>query len=83
VSTFVKTAHNSEDGKFKRFTKEREAARNEVERVFGVLQSQWAIVRLPTRIWSTGSMWEVMTTCVIMYNMIVEDERGDNIYDQG
>ena len=24
-----------------------------------------------------------MTTCVIMHNMIVEDERDDSIYDQG
>jgi hypothetical protein len=24
-----------------------------------------------------------MTACVIMLNMIVEDERDDNIYDQG
>jgi hypothetical protein len=28
-------------------------------------------------------MWNAMTTCVIMHNMIVENERGDNIYDQG
>jgi hypothetical protein len=26
-------------------------------------------------------MWDVMTSCVIMHNMIVEDEQDDNIYD--
>ncbi|XP_040254733.1 uncharacterized protein [Aegilops tauschii subsp. strangulata] len=30
-----------------------------------------------------GKPWEVMTACVIMHNMIVEDERDDRIFDQG
>jgi hypothetical protein len=28
-------------------------------------------------------MWNVMTACVIMHKMIVENERDDSIYDQG
>ena len=28
-------------------------------------------------------LWEVMTACVIMHNMIVEDERPERLYDQG
>jgi hypothetical protein len=28
-------------------------------------------------------MWNVMSACVIMHNMIVENGRDDNIYDQG
>jgi hypothetical protein len=32
--------------------------------------------------WSVQQVWEVMTTCVIIYNMIVEEERDDSIYDR-
>jgi hypothetical protein len=28
-------------------------------------------------------MWVVMTACVVMHNMIVDDERDESIYDQG
>ena len=27
-------------------------------------------------------MWSVMTACVIMHNMIVEDERDDSVFDE-
>jgi hypothetical protein len=82
-STFVKTIHTPRDQKESRFAQEQEAARKDVKRAFAVLQSRWAIVRHPARTWSREVMWEVMTVCVIMHNMIVEDERDNNIYDQG
>jgi hypothetical protein len=28
-------------------------------------------------------MWQVMTACVIMHNMIVKEEHDDSVYDQG
>jgi hypothetical protein len=80
---FVKTVRNSADEKCKRFAKEQEAARKDVNRAFGVLQSRWAIVRYPARTWSPERMWNVMTACVIMRNMIVENEQDDIIYEQG
>jgi hypothetical protein len=33
--------------------------------------------------WSVQQIWEVMTACVVMHNMIVEAERDDSVYDQG
>jgi hypothetical protein len=28
-------------------------------------------------------MWKVMTACVIMHNMIIEEKHDDSVYDQG
>jgi hypothetical protein len=80
-TTFVKTISNPNDEKKKRFAKEQESARKDVERAFGALQSRWAIVRHPARTWDKDQLWEVMTACVIMHNMIVEDERDEGMHD--
>jgi hypothetical protein len=79
----VKTQRNPTEEKYSRFAKEEEACRKDVERAFGVLQSRWAIVCHPTKQWSVQQTWEVMTACVIMHNIIVEEERDDTVYDQG
>jgi hypothetical protein len=82
-TTLVKTIPNLVGEKRKRFTQQQESARKDVEPAFGVLQSRWGIVRYPARTWSTRQLWEVMTTCVIMHNMFVVDDRPERLYDQG
>ena len=82
-STLMKTIPNPQGEKRQRFAKLQESARKDVECAFSVLQSRWGIVRNPALTWSTQKLWEVMTGCVIMHNMIVEDERDESIYDQG
>ncbi|XP_047947137.1 uncharacterized protein LOC125193396 [Salvia hispanica] len=42
----------------------------------GVLQSRWAIVKGPVRFWYKDVIADVMYACIIMHNMIVEQERG-------
>jgi hypothetical protein len=79
----VKTIREPAEKKNRRFSKRQEACRKYVERAFGVLQSRWTIVRHPARTWSTEVMWEVITACVIIHNMIVEDEHDEGIHDQG
>eukprot|EP00267_Zea_mays_P041844 XP_020393775.1 uncharacterized protein LOC109939831 [Zea mays] len=51
-----------------------ESARKDIERTFGVLQKRWAIVRGPAYGWSPQHIGDIMKTCIILHNMIVEDE---------
>ena len=60
-----------------------EACRKDVERAFGVLQSQFAIIKGPARFWAKRTLHDIMSACVIMHNMIVEDEYSnyENVTD--
>jgi IMP dehydrogenase/GMP reductase len=49
-----------------------------VQRAFGVLQAQFVIVRGPARMWDKATLRQIMTACVIMHNMIIEDERSED-----
>lgn len=72
-SIFVKTAPKSR--KHKHFGKAQEAQRKDIERTFGVLQSRLAIVLGPARFYNMDVLANIMTCCVILHNMIVEDEK--------
>ncbi|OMO63874.1 Harbinger transposase-derived protein, plant [Corchorus olitorius] len=52
-----------------------EACRKDVERAFGVLQSRFVIVKGPARFLRKDTLLDIMSVCIIMHNMIVEDER--------
>ncbi|XP_042425915.1 uncharacterized protein LOC122013754 [Zingiber officinale] len=71
--------------KNKLFAMKQAACRKNVERAFGVLQSRFAIVARPSRFWQKNILHDIMTSCIIMHNMIIEDERDMNtsIVDQG
>ena len=57
------------------YSQQQESVRKDVERCFGVLQQQFAVVSNPLRLWSNKTMKIVWTAAVILHNMIVDDKR--------
>ncbi|KAL0002365.1 hypothetical protein SO802_016146 [Lithocarpus litseifolius] len=60
------------------FATTQESTRKDVEHAFGVLQVQFAIGRGPTRLWRIETLDYIMKACIILHNMIIEDERDAN-----
>jgi hypothetical protein len=54
------------------------ALRKDVEPAFGVLQACWEIVRNPVRIWGLETIGDIIMACIILYNMIVQDEQDED-----
>ncbi|CAL2260387.1 unnamed protein product [Prunus armeniaca] len=46
----------------------------DVERCFGILQTQWLIIQGAARMFDEEVLRSIMMTCIILHNMIVEDE---------
>ncbi|CAM0907103.1 unnamed protein product [Alopecurus aequalis] len=74
-ATFVKTIPLPQNDKHKLFAKIQEGARKDVERAFAALQSRFSIVNRPAKFWKRAAVGTIMQACVILHNMIVEDER--------
>ncbi|CAJ2672776.1 unnamed protein product [Trifolium pratense] len=75
-ATFVKSIPMPQGDKRKLFAQHQEGARKDIERAFGVLQSRFAIIRNPARSWHLDALKRIIDTCIILHNMIVEDERA-------
>jgi hypothetical protein len=85
-SCFVQPIHEPQDKKRTHYTKMQEGARKDIERAFGVLQARWVILQNPVRQWDMDVICDIMYACIVLHNMIVQDEAGLNlepIFDQG
>ena len=71
----MKTISAPQTDEDKLFALMQEGVRKDVECAFGVLQSLFDIVRRPSRLWKQGDVINIMQACVILHNMIVEDEK--------
>ncbi|XP_021716733.1 uncharacterized protein LOC110684605 [Chenopodium quinoa] len=74
-ATFIDAITAPQTPKQRLFTTKQESIRKDVERAFGVLQARFAIIRRPALAWSVEMLWKIVMACIIMHNMIVEDER--------
>ena len=72
-SCFVQTIHELQGEKHSYFAQMQEGARKDVERCFGVLQARWAIICNPEMISN------IMFACVVIHNMIIENELNTNL----
>ncbi|KAM0836460.1 hypothetical protein ACQ4PT_062309 [Festuca glaucescens] len=66
------------------FTAAQSAWRKDVECAFGVLKARFNILAVPGRSYSRRTLGLIMRACVILHNMIIDDERDinlENIYE--
>ncbi|XP_020871008.1 putative nuclease HARBI1 [Arabidopsis lyrata subsp. lyrata] len=74
-STFIQSIRLPQTRKDTLFATHQEAARKDVERAFGVLQARFHIFKNPALVWDKEKIGNIMKACIILHNMIVEDER--------
>ncbi|CAL2266523.1 unnamed protein product [Prunus armeniaca] len=84
-TTFMKLLPHPQSQKQKVFAAYQRGYKKKVERCFGILQARWAIIRGATRLFDEEVLRSIMMTCIILRNMIVEDEYDydvDEVYEQ-
>ncbi|XP_021811714.1 protein ALP1-like [Prunus avium] len=83
-TTFVKSILHPRSQKQNFFATYQEGYRKDVERCFGILQARWAIIRVAARMFDEEVLRSIMMTCIILHNMIVEDEydySSEDVYE--
>ncbi|XP_048620538.1 putative nuclease HARBI1 [Brassica napus] len=82
LATFIQYITMPQEPKAVLFAQRQEAVRKDVERAFGVLQARFAIVKNPALFWDKAKIGKIMRACIILHNMIVENERdGYTLFD--
>ncbi|XP_052623592.1 uncharacterized protein LOC128128870 [Lactuca sativa] len=71
---FVKSFSAPHGSRRKKFKRAQERARKDDERAFGALKKQWFILNKPVAYLGEKKLQEIMYTCIILDNMIIEDE---------
>lgn len=72
---FVKTIPLPQSEKAKLFAQHQEVERKDLEHSFKILQKCWAIIREEAGFWQREHLVDIMHSCIILHNMIVESFR--------
>ncbi|XP_021762525.1 putative nuclease HARBI1 [Chenopodium quinoa] len=75
MANFYTRYNTSSSSKDKLFADQQAVVRKDVERAFGVLLARFAILQQPALAYDEDILCDIMKACIIMHNMIVEDER--------
>ncbi|XP_028082670.1 uncharacterized protein LOC114283992 [Camellia sinensis] len=78
-ATLVQTISSPQGAKRQHFAMMQESVRKDVERAFGVLQSRFAIIGGAVHFRDPKMLVNIMKSCIILHNMIVEDEREEHL----
>ncbi|XP_066346478.1 protein ALP1-like [Miscanthus floridulus] len=81
-AVFVKSIRLPITEKEKKYAEEQEGARKHIERAFGVLQRRFCILKRPARLYDRAVLRDVVLACIILHNMIVEDEKEPDIIEE-
>jgi hypothetical protein len=79
----VKSVSGLVSNKHTMFARQQEACHKDVERCFGVLQAKWKILYYAARLWNQCDLNTIMSACVILDHMVVENERGVDLPNSG
>lgn len=63
------------------FSEAQESCQEDVERDFRILLSRFAFIKEPAKLWNQAALSIVMQCCIILHNMIVDDERRAETWD--
>jgi len=77
-AAFVKPVPLAQDEKAKLFAQHQEMVRRDAKRAFEVLQTRFAIVAGPPRFYYRNVLQQIIRACIILHNMIIEDERDSD-----
>jgi len=74
-ATLVKSISAPVSNKQKIYAQWQESCRKDVERAFGVLRAKWKILHTPARMWNPRDLNSIIRACIILHNMVIEDEK--------